>query len=120
MRKIQLILFSIILSISLMMPHMASADNSTAPANDTNFFNRSDYQEHMLFSYAVQFTTYELLTQKLEVDPTAAMIYSIVGTLALGLARDKFLFNKPNLGSYMEANLVGVSAASLTITVFQF
>ena len=115
MRKV-ISLFLFLIAINFLIPNKkAYADNTI------DFWSRSDYQEHIAFSYAVSFSTYELLHQKFDVPEYDALIYSTVGTLVLGAARDYFLFHHQNdMTNYMEANFVGATGASLIVLTFHF
>jgi hypothetical protein len=113
MKKYFLLLFAVTF---LGLSNFAQAD-----ATDASFWNRSDYQEHMATSYALAFTSYELMTQKFEMQREDALIWSTIGTIALGFVRDEYLFkHTSDLSDYTKANFIGATASGLIVLTFHF
>jgi hypothetical protein len=109
----------------LMFAILSFLVNSTgyhsAKAEDySNLWSRSDMKEHMVTSYALTFTSYMIYRKKLEMTPESSALLSVATGLALGLIRDKFLFNHDHLGEYMKANAIGATASVLLTYSIQF
>ena len=109
----------LLIPLFLAAPGIAKADPAPAQG-DINFWSRSDLQEHMATSYAIAFTSYHLMRDKFEMNQTESIIWSTVGTIALGFVRDKYLFHHDNIGEYMKANFVGATASTVINLTINF
>jgi hypothetical protein len=108
MRK-KLLMFAILsFLVNSTVYHSAKAEDYS------NLWSRSDMKEHLTF------TSYMIYRKKLEMTPESSALLSVATGLALGLIRDKFLFNHDHLGEYMKANAIGATASVLLTYSIQF
>lgn len=102
--------------LTLLATHATSA---TASDDSRSFsFRSTDKQLHIVTSYALAFTTTEILEANVKLSRVHAVLWASALTVALGTFKELVLDSRYSSGDQF-ANLIGTSASAAVVFAFE-